>query len=231
MPKGPLRRLRGSFLPAVFLAALFAAAVGDCLRAVHRTADGAIHAGIRDMPAAFTAIVLGCRVNGDDPSRCLEERLQAALELYRSGRVQRLLLSGDHGTKGYDEVNTMKDWLVFRDVPEAHIFLDHAGFDTYDSMVRARKVFQVDNAVIVSQYFHLPRAVYLARAAGLRAVAFAAHPPGGSACRGSAVREPLACVKAVLDARLAFAPRYLGPPIPVHGDPGASFDRPSTEAR
>lgn len=213
-------------MPMAFLASLGMAVVADCVRSVRRAAAGSVHTRLSQVAPMFTAIVLGCRVNGDDPSRCLEERLRTALELYRSGRAQRLLLSGDHGTRGYDEVNTMKDWLVSQGVPEAHVFLDHAGFDTYDSMVRANKVFKVDDAIIVSQRFHLPRALYLARAAGLRAVAFAADPPGGSACRGSAVREPLACVKAVLDARLSLEPRFLGPPIPVHGDPSASFDRP-----
>lgn len=224
----PLRRW---LLLVAFIGALGTAMVADCLRAVHGASAGIIHTAVQDVPAAFTAIVLGCRVNGDDPSRCLEERLIAALELHRSGRVHRLLLSGDHGTQGYDEVNTMKDWLVARGVPEAHVFLDHAGFDTYDSMVRARKVFQVDDAVIVSQHFHLPRALYLAHAAGLQASALAADPPQGSACRGSAVREPLACVKAVLDARLALEPRFLGPAIPVQGDPAVSFDRPAASVR
>ena len=125
----------------------------------------------------------------------------------------------------------MRTWLLDHGVAADHVFLDHAGFDTWDTMVRAREVFRVDGAVVVTQAFHLPRAVFLARKAGLDVVGVAADPPGGSCCAGSAVREPLACVKAVLDARLALDPRFLGPAIPVQGDPAASFDRPAASAR
>jgi vancomycin permeability regulator SanA len=175
---------------------------------------------------AGTAIVLGCRVNGEEVSGCLEERLETALGLYTNGRVQRLLLSGDHGRKGYDEVNTMMDWLVAHGVPKAHIFLDHAGFDTHDSMVRAHAVYQVSDALVVSQDFHLPRAVFLAQQAGIAATGVRADPPGGSVCGGSRWREPLACLKACADALLGSSPRFLGPAIPITGDPCASYDRP-----
>jgi len=114
---------------------------------------------------------------------------------------------------------------VAHGVTEAHIFLDHAGFDTHDTMVRARQVFQVTDAVIVSQAFHLPRAIYLAQAAGLTVVGVSADPPQGSVCAGSKVREPLASLKAWLDVAFASDPKFLGPPIPITGDPSASFDR------
>lgn len=205
--------------------ALAAATMFDAQDKVRDASHAHIHRALASVPAAFVAIVPGCRVTGDAPSACLEERLSAALALFRAGRVQRLLLSGDHGTRGYDEVNTMKGWFMAHGVPADVIFLDHAGFDTYDTMVRARQVFRVDDAVVVSQAFHLYRAVFLARAVGLRASGYAADPPEGSACGGSAVREPLACLKAVLDVLLSSQPRFLGPAIPVEGSPEASFDR------
>ncbi|MFT3885762.1 MAG: ElyC/SanA/YdcF family protein [Flavobacteriales bacterium] len=182
------------------------------------------------VPVRFTGIVLGCRVREGDVSACLEERLAHALALYKAGSVQRLLLSGDHGRRGYDEVNTMKQWLMDRSVPLHHIFLDHAGFDTYDTMVRARDVFQVKDAVVISQAFHLPRAVYLARSLGIDAVGAIADPPGGSVCRGSAVREPMACVKAWLDVNLHASARFAGPVIPITGPSEASFDQPADKA-
>lgn len=184
--------------------------------------EARVHAG--------TAIVLGCRVNGEAVSGCLEERLATALELYTTGRVHRLLLSGDHGTRAYDEVNAMMDWLVAHGVPKAHIFLDHAGFDTHDTMVRARQVYQVTDALVVSQAFHLPRAVYLAQQAGIAATGVRADPPQGSVCGGSRWREPLACTKACADAILGSGPRFLGPPIPITGPPCASYDRTSDKA-
>lgn len=183
------------------------------------------------VPSRFTGIVLGCRVQEGDVSVCLEERLQKALALYRQGRVRRLLLSGDHGRRGYDEVNTMKTWLVARGVPLEHVFLDHAGFDTYDTMVRARNIFGVADAVVISQAFHLPRAVYLARACGIDAVGAVADPPQGSACRGSAVREPVACVKAWWNVTVGSSPAFAGPAIPITGSPQASFDQPADTIR
>jgi SanA protein len=192
--------------------------------AVQHSAAGRI-VGRQGEVKATTAIVLGCRVNGEEVSGCLEERLGTALELYTSGRVQRLLLSGDHGRKAYDEVNAMMEWLVERGVPRAHIFLDHAGFDTHDTMVRAYQVFQVREAVVVSQAFHLPRAVFLAQAAGLKVMGVSADPPQGSVCAGSRIREPLACLKACADVVLATSPRFLGPPVPITGDPSASHDK------
>lgn len=174
----------------------------------------------------YTGIILGCRVNGEEVSGCLEERLERGLALYKGGQVQRLLVTGDHGHAAYDEVNAMKDWLLVRGVPAEHVFMDHAGFDTYDSMWRAREVFAVGDAVVVSQAFHLPRAVYLARSLGIDAVGSSADPDQGSVCRGSSIREPLARLKAVLNVLTNAAPHHAGPPIPITGPSSPSYDRP-----
>jgi len=216
--------VRRILLLVILGATLIGAALLVSFRQVHQAATGRV-VGRGGSVHATTAIVLGCRVNGETVSGCLEERLETALELYTDGKVQRLLLSGDHGHVGYDEVNAMKSWLMAHGVNEAHIFLDHAGFDTHDTMVRARQVFQVTDAVIVSQAFHLPRAIYLAQAAGLEVVGVSADPPQGSVCAGSKVREPLASLKACLDVTFASDPKFLGPAIPITGDPSASFDR------
>lgn len=211
-------------LIAVYAALCAAAICGDLYTRVRKGAREHL-AMSSAAPMRFTGIVLGCRVNGDDPSGCLEERLETGLALYRSGSVQRLLLSGDHGSRGYDEVNAMRTWLLHRGVDTAHVFLDHAGFDTYDTMVRARSVFGVQDALVVSQLFHLPRAVYIARSIGIDAVGVEADPIGGSACAGSRMREPLACVKAVLNVWMGADPAFYGPAIPITGRPEASLDR------
>jgi SanA protein len=219
------RVLRRIFVFGACALAVVLAVCADMQARVGRAAQPFIVARPMEAPKQYTAIVLGCYALSDGPSGCLEERLRTALDLYTNGRVQRLLLSGDHGTVRYDEVNTMREWLMRQGVPQEHIFLDHAGFDTYDTMVRARKVFQVEDALVVSQGFHVPRAVYLACAVGIDAFGVVADPPGGSVCGASWVREPAACAKAVLNVVLGASPKFLGPAIPITGSPQASFDQ------
>ena len=115
-------------------------------------------------------LVLGCGVREDDtPSLMLRDRLETGVALYEAGAAPKLLMSGDHGRKDYDEVNLMKDYAMEKGIPSEDIFMDHAGFSTYDSMVRARDIFCAKTVVIVSQEYHLYRALYLAEKLGLEA--------------------------------------------------------------
>ena len=107
-------------------------------------------------------LILGARVWDTGPGPMLADRLLQGIELYKAGVSDRLLVSGDHGTKEYDEVNAMKNYAIEHGVPSEHIFMDHAGFSTYDSMYRARDVFQVKKVIIVTQEFHLYRSLYIA---------------------------------------------------------------------
>ncbi len=164
-------------------------------------------------------LVLGCGVREDgSPSFMLRDRLDRGLELYRLGAAPKLLMSGDHSRVQYDEVNTMKNYAMERDVPSEDVFMDHAGFSTYESMYRARDIFCAKKVIIVSQRYHLPRAVYDARALGLDAWGVAAED---IAYRGQFlrdVREILARNKDVLYCLLKPAPTFLGEPIPITGD-------------
>jgi SanA protein len=165
------------------------------------------------------ALVLGARVYADGTvSPVLEDRLATGLRLYREGKVSRLLVSGDHGKHGYDEVNAMRAWLEARGVPPEHVFLDHAGFDTYSSMIRARDVFGARRVVVVTQRFHLPRALYIARELGLEADG---EPADLRVYRGvvySEVREVASRTRALLDVTTHRVPRHMGAPIPLAGD-------------
>ena len=155
-----------------------------------------------DTATAPVAIVLGASVypNGQ-PSPWLRYRLDAAARLYNEGRVDAVLVSGDNGQASYDEPTVMRDYLISVGVPSEAIALDYAGFDTYDTCVRARDVFGVENAILVTQDFHEPRAVAVCRAVGLDAtgVADTRADANRSTWVRSWLRERLAVVKAAWD--------------------------------
>jgi SanA protein len=181
-----------------------------------------------NVPHAQAALVLGAQVmpNGA-PSSMLSDRIDAAYELYRAGKVDKLLLSGDHSRADDDEVGTMRDLLLRDGIPARDLFEDHAGFDTWDSAQRARRVFDVRSAVVVTQGFHMARALYLARAAGLKASGLDADLRGyGAQGTKSDVREVLARVKAVGSALLKQRV-LLGPPVPITGDGRTSWGPPA----
>lgn len=174
--------------------------------------------GVSDADAV---IVLGARVYADGSvSPMLADRLDTALALYRARKAPRILVSGDHGTESYDEVNAMRRYLEGHGVPAEHIFMDHAGFTTYDTLYRARDVFGVRRAVVVTQRFHLSRSLFVANALGLDAdgvVADRRPYTFGSLVRSN-VREVGARVKAAVQTLATPRPRFLGPRIPIGGD-------------
>jgi SanA protein len=194
-------------------------------RCVLAAAPGRFYQAPSATPERYAAIVLGANVIGDRPSDVLEDRLQAALELYEAGRVRRILVSGAHRSDGCDEPNAMRRWLVRRGVPDRDIFLDHAGFRTLDTMVRAARVFQVQEAVVVTQAFHMPRALFLADAAGLNAVGLIADRRTYAWAAHYERRELLARVLSWLDVRVFHRqPRFLGPLLPITGSAAATHD-------
>lgn len=177
-------------------------------------------------PEATVAIVLGAQVYSDGtPSPMLADRLHTAAELYREGKVKKLLLSGDHGRTDYDEVNAMKDYALGQGIPAEDVFLDHAGFSTYETMYRARDIFLVEDAIVVTQDFHLDRALATARDLGIRAVGVEAPCTGYTPKQSLIVREWMARCKAWADLHLFHPlPTYLGDVIPISGDSSPSWD-------
>src|SRR6201994_2863584 len=156
---------------------------------------------VAKVPPAEVALVLGAQVytNGT-PSIMLADRVHAAEALYRAGKVKKILVSGDHGSWSYDEPGTMRRMLLADGIPARDIFTDHAGFDTWDSAQRAKRVFDVSSAVVVTQRFHMARALYDARHAGVHVTGFAADRRDyGRVMRRLEVREALARIKAVGD--------------------------------
>ena len=178
-----------------------------------------------EIPKAYTGLILGTKVytNGK-PSIILKDRLDTGLELYQKHKIDRFLLSGDHGTKNYDEVNTMKNYLLKNGVPLKDIFLDHAGFDTYNSLLRAKKIFNISDLTIVTQKFHLKRSLFIANKIGLQANGFIADKHIYPIANKMNFREKLANVKAFLEVFTYRKPKFLGNKIPITGDSSKSFD-------
>ena len=169
-------------------------------------------------------LVLGCGVRPDGtPSLMLRDRLEMGLKLYEAGAAPKLLMSGDHGRVEYDEVNAMRDYALERGVPSEDVFMDHAGFSTYESMYRARDIFQCEKILIVSQRYHLYRAVYDARALGLEAYGVAAEDIAYTGQVMREAREVLARDKDFFYCIFKPEPTYLGEAIPVSGDGNATL--------
>ncbi len=170
-------------------------------------------------------LVLGCGVNSDGtPSHMLEDRLKRSLELYDLSAAPKLLMSGDHGQVNYNEVGVMKQFAVDAGVPSADVFMDHAGFSTYESLYRARDIFGAKKILIISQEYHLYRALYIAEALGLEAWGVSADYRSYSGQAMREVREILARCKDVLTSYFQPEPTYLGSPISLTGSGDVTND-------
>ena len=171
-------------------------------------------------------LVLGCGVRDDGtPSHMLEDRLRRGVELYKAGAAPKIIMSGDHGRTNYDEVNTMKQYAIDAGVSSQDIFMDHAGFSTYESMYRAKDIFCAEKILIVSQEYHLHRAIYLARALGLEAYGVASDYRTYSGQLYRDVREILARDKDFFVALFQPDYPYGGETIPVSGDGNLTNDK------
>ena len=174
---------------------------------------------------ADCVLVLGAKVNSNGTlSHMLEDRMSTGVDLYQSGAGKKILASGDHGRDSYDEVNHMKQYAVGRGVDPDDVFLDHAGFSTYESMYRARDVFEVKSAIVVTQKYHLYRAVYNARRLGIDAYGVAADKRVYGKPVYNFVRESLARCKDFFMCIFRPEPTYLGDVIPISGSASLSDD-------
>lgn len=170
-------------------------------------------------------LVLGCGVLPDGtPSAMLTDRLKQSITLYTSGAAPKLLMSGDHGQESYDEVNTMKQYALDAGIPSADIFMDHAGFSTYESIYRARDIFGCKKIIIVTQKYHLHRALHIAKALGVEAYGVSADLRSYAGQFYRDVREILARDKDFLTGIFQPKPTYLGETIPVWGDGNLTND-------
>ena len=173
--------------------------------------------------SADVILILGCGVRDDGtPSHMLHDRLEVGYELYKSGAAPKILVSGDHGRKDYDEPNTMKSYLIEKGVPSEDIFMDHAGFSTYESMYRASYIFGVQRAIVVTQQYHLYRALYDAECFGIEAYGVPADLREYVGQFMREIREVVARAKDTLYCIYKPKPTYLGDKIDVSGDGNAT---------
>ena len=171
-------------------------------------------------------LVLGAGLQPDgSPSLMLRERINTGVALYEAGAAPKLIMSGDHGREDHDEVNAMKDAAMAAGVPSEDVFMDHAGFNTYDSLYRAEAIFGAERVIIVTQAYHLPRALYIASRLGLEAVGVSCDTRRYAGQTLRDIREILARDKDFFQCVFLPEPTYLGEFIPLSGSGDATNDR------
>ena len=170
-------------------------------------------------------IILGAGIWGDGPSPMLEDRLLEGIDLYQKNISNKIIMSGDHGKKEYDEVNIMKDFAIEKGIPSENIFMDHAGFSTYESIYRAKEIFEAKKVVIITQKYHLYRALYIANQLGVEAYGVGADPRKYVGATYREIREILARNKDFIKCLFKPEPTYLGETIPVSGNGDTTNDK------
>ena len=170
-----------------------------------------VYQAVDNIPPSKVGLVLGC-----GPNVYFYYRINAAVELYEAGKIEYVLVSGDNGTVYYDETSAMKKALIERDIPENRIVCDHAGFSTIDSMVRAKEVFGLESLIVISQEFHVRRAIFIGHRKRLEVLGYCAQDVEKAMGAPTLMREQFARVKTILDLYILHRkPRFLGEQIPI----------------
>jgi SanA protein len=169
------------------------------------------------MPKTTVGIIFGAGINGDQPSKYLKDRLDAGISLYKNHTIQKILLSGDNGRDEHDELTVMKIYCYKNGVDTTKIYIDYAGFDSYSTMYRAKHLFKIDTAILVSQKYHLARAVYLGNSLGVKSYGFVADVGEYRGHRYVKTREYLSVFKSVVDVFRDREPRFMGDEVNING--------------
>lgn len=218
-----LRKLIGTGFVCVLLCAIF---VVCCNITVKNSAKGLLYDEVQNIPARKVGLLLGTSpyTAKGIVNQYYNNRIDAAAELYFAHKISYILISGDNHRHGYNEPEEMRQSLIAQGVPDSVIFLDYAGFRTYDSMVRAKKVFGEDSITVISQHWHNERALYIAQHHQLEAIAFNAKEVYfRKAYLKNHARELAAKAKAVIDVTTHKQPHFLGDPMPIPGSQNTAF--------
>lgn len=213
-----LQRLRRVALILLVMSIIF---IPIANHLVSKASSGRIYSDVASVPHRNVALLLGCTKGypGGGVNPFFAGRVDAAAELFKAGKVDYILVSGDNNKNSYNEPLDMRDALLAAGVPRDRIYMDYAGFRTYDSVVRAKQIFGLSQTIIISQAFHNPRAIYIAEHNQIDAIAFDARAVAFRYSFSTLVREWFARSFAVLDVALGHNPRFLGPPIRIGIDP------------
>ena len=179
----------------------------------------------KDLTDVDCILVLGAGVYGNKPRPMLEDRILTGIELYNNGVAKKIIMSGDHGQEDYDEVNVMKSYAIDEGINSRDIFMDHAGFSTYDRIYRLKEIFEVDKVVIVTQEYHLYRALYIAKELEIEAYGVSANLRDYPGQFKREVREILARDKDLVKVIFKPSSTYVGETIPVTGDGNITNDK------
>lgn len=181
-----------------------------------RETESQIFTTFESVPESHTVIILGASVHSDGKlSPILQDRVDTGLKLYKEGKAKRFLLSGDNRVADYDEVSAMRNYLLNLCVPAEDIFIDPAGIDTYDSMFRSNAIFEVPSAIVVTQQFHLPRTIFIAKQLGLNYSGFPAISQNYKTESSLVRREKIANLKALYELVFHQQPASMGEKIPI----------------
>ncbi|URC13192.1 vancomycin high temperature exclusion protein [Flavobacterium sp. B183] len=176
-----------------------------------------IHHTVNNLPKNEVGIIFGAGINGDQPSKYLKDRLDAGILLYKTHKIDKILLSGDNGRDEYDELTVMKTYCFNHGVDTTKIFIDYAGFDTYSTMYRASHIFKIKKATLISQEYHLNRAIYIGQKLGVKSIGFSANKGEYLGYQYVTFRECGSIFKSFFDVLRNREPRFLGNEINING--------------
>lgn len=177
-----------------------------------------IYYSVKKFPKNDVGIIFGAGINGNQPSKYLKDRLDAGILLYKMKRINKILLSGDNGREEYDELTVMKNYCYTHGVDTTKIFVDYAGFDTYSTMYRAKHIFKIKRATLISQKYHLNRAIYIGNKLGIKSVGFSANNGQYLGYNYVCFREYGSIFKSFFDVLRNREPRFLGDEININGE-------------
>lgn len=184
---------------------------------VKSTTKKHINHSLNKFPKNDLGIIFGAGIKGDQPSKYLKDRLDAGILLYKSKRINKILLSGDNGRDEHDELTVMKNYCFRHGVDTTKIFIDYAGFDTYSTMYRAKHIFKIRKATLISQEYHLNRAIYIGQKLGIKSVGYSANKGEYPGYKYVCFREYLSTFKSFFDILRNREPHFLGDPIDING--------------